>query len=109
MKNRSAPTIVPRPLPGLASYHVVSAEEPGAELEVAIAALRLGRALGERHFGDPGSFAVLMSGARGRRRGWPHAHVVAVRDVAHKRRTLLLLLLKGWLARYAAWRSEGDR
>ncbi len=90
--------IVPCPLPGLPSYHVVCARRRGLEAEVAAAALSLGQELARARYGRGGGFVVLMSGGTGRRRSWPHAHVVAVRNVAHKRVCLALLLVKRRLA-----------
>ena len=89
---------IPRPLPGLPSYHVVCARRRGLDAEVAAEALALGRRLSREHYGRGGGFVVLMSGGAGRRRDWPHAHVVAVRSVAHKRVCLALLLVKRRLA-----------
>jgi len=94
--------IVPRPLPGLPSYHVVTASPDDDESELATAALGLGHALATSRYGREGGFVVLFSAGAGRRRTWPHAHVVAVRSVSHKRVVLGLLLVKGWLARIAA-------
>ncbi len=94
--------IVPRPLPGLRSYHVVTARLGAEEADLAATALQVGEALAQRHYGEGGGFVVLFSSGAGRRRPWPHAHVVAVRSVAHKRVVLGLLLVKGWLARLVA-------
>lgn len=91
--------IIPRPLPGLPSYHVVTASPGGCEAELTAAALRVGRDLAFDHYGADAGFVVLFSVGAGRRRPWPHAHVVAVRSVAHKRIVLGLLLIKGWLVR----------
>lgn len=100
--------IVPVPLPGLASYHVVSAPLHGNDELLAKTALRLGRELARRYYGDDGGFVVLFNTGAARRRPWPHAHVVAVRSVAHKRVVLALLLVKRWLRKFPSRRrSEG--
>ncbi len=62
-----------------------------------VLAQRSGRLLGRRYYRDQGCFTILFSGRRGRRRAWPHFHIVAVRNVAHKRWSLLLLFAKRFL------------
>lgn len=88
-----------RPLPLLRSYHVLSVADrralsPREEEEMVVVAQRSGRRVGRRFYGDPQCFAVVYSGARGRRRPWAHFHLVAVRSVADKRWKLLVLHCK---------------
>lgn len=104
---------VARPgLPLLRDYYVLHAEETDAPLdareldEMWLLALRIARELALRHHGDPECYTLLASGARTRRRPWPHFHIVPARSVAHKRWVLfllwikpLLLLLRGQAAR----------
>ncbi len=89
--------VIARPLLGLPSYHVVTGELPEDEPLLLRTAIRLGAELARRHYGSNGGYVVLFNAGAGRRKPWPHAHVVAVRSVAHKRLVLGLLLLKRWL------------
>ncbi len=89
--------IIARPLLGLPSYHVVTGEQPEDEPLLLRTALRVGHELSRKHYGPSGGYVVLFNAGAGRRRPWPHAHVAAVRSVAHKRLVLGLLLLKRWL------------
>ena len=98
-------TLRPRPLPLLRTYHVLffprhqgrpSAQE---EREMFYLAQRTASELGTRFHGDPGCFAILFSGRRTRRRPWPHFHIIAARNVAGKRRALVLLHFRSLLVR----------
>ena len=109
-------TLHPRPLPGLSTYHVLFfASEQGEpsqeeEREMFMVAQVAASQLATRYCGDPGCYAILFSGRRTRRRPWPHFHIVAVRNLAAKRRALALLHVKSlliWFARIAArWSSS---
>ena len=89
-----------RPMPWLPNYHVFFLPEsdgpPTPEQESEFFGLAPGVAedLGQRFYGDRGCFTLLLSGARTRRRPWPHVHLLPARDVAEKRRALLLLYCK---------------
>ncbi|HKP64574.1 MAG TPA: hypothetical protein VJV78_47890 [Polyangiales bacterium] len=105
-------TLRARPLLGLRSYHVLFlASDPGApsqreERELFVLAQRVAARLGQEYCGDPGCYVILFSGSRTRRRPWPHFHIVPVRNVADKRRALLLLYIKRsliLLQRLSAW------
>jgi hypothetical protein len=107
-------TLRPRPLPGLPTYHVLffaseqGAPAPDEEREMFMLAQVAATRLALDHCGDAGCYVILFSGSRTRRRPWPHFHIVAVRDVAAKRRALALLHIKRvliWLQRVAAWVS----
>lgn len=93
-------TLRARPLPGLRHYHVLflASEQDGPsqreERELFVLAQLAAASLGQEHCGDPGCYVILFSGSRTRRRPWPHFHIVPVRDVAAKRRALLLLHVK---------------
>lgn len=89
--------IIALPRLGLPSYHVVTGERPEDEPALLRTAIRLGDELSRKHYGANGGYVVLFNAGAGRRKPWPHAHVVAVRSVAHKRLVLGLLLLKRWL------------
>jgi hypothetical protein len=104
-------TLRPRPLPGLPTYHVLFfASDQGEptqseEREMFMLAQVAASGLALRYHGHSGCYAILFSGSRTRRRPWPHFHIVAVRDVAAKRRALVLLHLKSvltWVQRLAA-------
>lgn len=104
-------TLHPRPLLGLPTYHVLFfASERGEpsqqeEREMFMVAQVAAARLATRYCGDPGCYAILFSGRRTRRRPWPHFHIVAVRNLAAKRRALALLHIKSlliWLERLAA-------
>ena len=93
-------TLRARPLPGLRTYHVLflasDSQQPTQheERELFILAQHVASGLGHQYCGDPGCYVMLFSGSRTRRRPWPHFHIVAVRDLAAKRRALLLLYIK---------------
>jgi hypothetical protein len=58
--------------------------------------------LGQRHFGDPGCFSVLINGGRTRRRPWPHLHILAAKSPAAKRWGLFCMSIKRIL-RWRRW------
>ncbi len=70
--------------------------------ELYMLAHRIGRMLGQRQFGDPECFTLVYSGARTRRRSWPHVHVLVAGSVADKRRNVLFLQMKHVL-RWRRW------
>jgi hypothetical protein len=73
----------------------VSTERADAELAQLVAlAAEVAARVARRRFGDAGCFTLLASGARARRRPWPHVHIVLAESVAAKRRALLWLSLK---------------
>lgn len=102
-------TLRARPLPGLRTYHVLflaSESQPPSqqeERELFILAQHAASKLGHHYCGDPGCYVMLFSGSRTRRRPWPHFHIVAVRDIAAKRRALLLLYIKRVLIALQRW------
>jgi hypothetical protein len=105
-------TLRARPLPLLPTYHVLFFPTEGGtptcreEHEMFGLAHEAAARLGVRFYGNPGCYAILFSGPSTRRRPWPHFHIVAVRDVAGKRRALLLLLIKrALIAGQRAWRA----
>jgi hypothetical protein len=102
----------PKPLLGLPTYHVLflaaDRELPSADEEREMFALAqvAATSLAVRFCGDPGCYAILFSGGSTRRRPWPHFHIVAVRDLAAKRRALALLYVKGFLIRLQSLTSR---
>lgn len=102
--------------------YVLSVDHGGAPPDAADTAALLGRALeharalGERHFGDPACYTVVLSGARTRRRPWLHAHIVPAPNPAAKHRAMLALtvdrILRGRaprVHRLLAWAAGLER
>jgi hypothetical protein len=86
-------------VPLVPCYYVLlpeGAEQPTMEEldEMWALAHRLARWLARHHHGDPECFTLLFSGARTRKRGWPHIHIIPARSPAEKRWLLLLLSIK---------------
>lgn len=93
-------------LPGVRHYYVVALHEQAASArdvdELHVLAHRVGRMIGTHRFGDPECYTLMYSGARTRRRPWPHVHVLVAHSVVDKRRNVLLLQMKHVL-RWRRW------
>lgn len=93
-------------LPGVQNYYLVAL--PGSAVgtrdieELYLVAHRIGRMMGRRRFGDAECYTLMYSGARTRRRPWPHVHVLVAGSVADKRRNIFFLQMKH-LLRWRRW------
>ena len=96
------------PLPLLSNYHVLfiphghGSPSDEDEHQLYSIAQDIGEELGQRFYGDPGCYALIFSGPRTRRRPWPHVHILPARDLAEKRRAMLLYFFKRFLTRWLA-------